>query len=229
MRERRRPAVLHLRCVRYLSHAGADAEMAYRSPQAIRADYERDPILGTARWLVSAGRASGEELANDYLAARDEAQALALEVAELPQMTSAEQVMAPLAPRSPGVVAEKASRVRLEGDDSAHARAGDQRRARRRARAPSERAPLRSGHRGQGRRVRRDARTARAVRSGPRLRHAARRDVDPRARAGRCRRAASCRYRRSSTSRTSTTPRTSCAARRRRCSSSRSARTGTEW
>ena len=88
MRERRRPAVLHLRTVRYLSHAGADAEMAYRTPQAIRADYERDPILGTARWLVSAGRATGEELANDYLAARDEARELALEVAALPQMTT---------------------------------------------------------------------------------------------------------------------------------------------
>jgi 2-oxoisovalerate dehydrogenase E1 component len=113
VRERRRPAVLHLRCVRYMSHAGADAEMAYRSPQAIRADYERDPILGTARWLVSAGRASGEELASDYLAARDDARALALEVAELPQMTSAEQVMAPLAPRSPGVIAEKARKVPL--------------------------------------------------------------------------------------------------------------------
>jgi 2-oxoisovalerate dehydrogenase E1 component len=116
VRERRRPAVLHLLCVRYLSHAGADAEMAYRTPQAIRADYEKDPILGTARWLVSAGRARGEELADDYLLAREDTRALALEAAELPQMTSAEQVMAPLAPRSPGVVAEKASRVRLEAE-----------------------------------------------------------------------------------------------------------------
>ncbi|HEU4971046.1 MAG TPA: thiamine pyrophosphate-dependent enzyme, partial [Gaiellaceae bacterium] len=80
VRERRRPAVLHLRCVRYLSHAGADAEMAYRAPQAIRADYERDPILGTARWLVSAGRATGPELADDYRAARDQTRELALEV-----------------------------------------------------------------------------------------------------------------------------------------------------
>jgi 2-oxoisovalerate dehydrogenase E1 component len=117
VREQRRPAVLHLRTVRYLSHAGADAEMAYRTPQAIRADYERDPILGTARWLVSAGRATGVELANDYLAAGQEAQEIALEAAGLPQMTSAEQVMAPLAPRSPGVVAEKAARVRLAGDE----------------------------------------------------------------------------------------------------------------
>ena len=48
VRAQRRPAVLHLRTVRYLSHAGADVEMAYRTPQAIRADYERDPMLGTA-------------------------------------------------------------------------------------------------------------------------------------------------------------------------------------
>jgi 2-oxoisovalerate dehydrogenase E1 component len=115
VRERRRPAVLHLRTVRYLSHAGAESDMAYRSPSAIRADFERDPILGTARWLVAAGRTTGEELAHDYVVARDEAQQLALEVSTLPQMTSAEQVMAPLAPRSPGVVAERARRVATVG------------------------------------------------------------------------------------------------------------------
>jgi len=109
--------VLHLRCVRYLSHAGADAEMAYRAPQAIRADYEKDPILGTARWLVSAGRATGPELADDYRAARDQTRELALEVAALPQMTTAEQVMAPLAPRSPAVVAERATRVELGSEE----------------------------------------------------------------------------------------------------------------
>jgi 2-oxoisovalerate dehydrogenase E1 component len=118
VRERRRPAVLHLQTVRYLSHAGADAEMAYRSPQAIRDDYERDPILGTARWLVGAGRASGVELANDYLVAREGTQTLALEVSALPQMTTAEQVMAPLARRSPGSVAKKASRVHLATGES---------------------------------------------------------------------------------------------------------------
>ena len=117
VRERRRPAVLHLRTVRYLSHGGADAEMAYRTPQAIRDDYERDPILGTGRWLVAAGRATGEELVRHYLTTRDEVRALALEVAELPQMTSAEQIAAPLAPRSPGTVAEKAGKVRLASDE----------------------------------------------------------------------------------------------------------------
>jgi 2-oxoisovalerate dehydrogenase E1 component len=118
VRERRRPAVLHLRCVRYLSHAGADAEMAYRPPQSVRADYERDPLLGTGRWLVSAGRATGAQLADDYLAARDDTRELALEVAALPQMTSAEEVMTPLAPRSPAVVAERAGSVALASDEA---------------------------------------------------------------------------------------------------------------
>jgi 2-oxoisovalerate dehydrogenase E1 component len=117
VRETRRPAVLHLKTVRYLGHAGADAEMAYRTPQAISADYEKDPILGTASWLVAAGRATGRELADDFLAARDEARELALEVAQLPQMTTAEQVMAPLAPRSAGVVAERAAKTHLALDE----------------------------------------------------------------------------------------------------------------
>lgn len=118
VREERQPAVLHLRTVRYLSHAGADAEMAYRSPQAIRADYARDPILGTARWLVASGGHTGEALAEDYLATRDRVRVQALGAVELPQLASAEEVMAPLAPRSPGLVAETAAATRLESGDA---------------------------------------------------------------------------------------------------------------
>jgi 2-oxoisovalerate dehydrogenase E1 component len=115
VRAERKPAVLHLRTVRYLSHAGADAEMAYRSPQAIRADYERDPLLGTARWLVAAGRADGASLADDYLATGERVRAEALEAAALPQMETAQEVMAPLAPLRPLAIAEEARRVTVDG------------------------------------------------------------------------------------------------------------------
>ena len=47
--------------VRYRA-AGADLETAYRSGPEIRADYERDPLLATARWLASGGGRTGEEL-----------------------------------------------------------------------------------------------------------------------------------------------------------------------
>jgi 2-oxoisovalerate dehydrogenase E1 component len=114
VRERRRPAVLHLRTVRYLSHAGADAEIAYRTPQAIRADYARDPLLGTARWLVASGRHTGESLAADYLAAREEVRAKALEAVEHPQLRTAEEVVAPLAPRTPAAVRQEAAAIPLE-------------------------------------------------------------------------------------------------------------------
>ena len=105
VREQRRPAILHLRTVRYLAHAGADVETAYRGAKEIRAEFARDPILGTARLLVASGAATGAELADDYLAARNRAGELALEATSRPRLTTAEEVMRPLAPRSPLAVA----------------------------------------------------------------------------------------------------------------------------
>jgi 2-oxoisovalerate dehydrogenase E1 component len=117
IREERKPAVLHLGTVRYLSHAGADAEIAYRTPGAIRDDYARDPLLGTARWLVASGRRTGEELAAGYVEARDRVREKALEAAALPQIASAEEVMAPLAPRSPATVESTAAAVPLSTEE----------------------------------------------------------------------------------------------------------------
>ena len=55
VRTERRPAVLHLGTVRFMGHAGSDAELAYRSRSEILADYERDPILATAALLARRG------------------------------------------------------------------------------------------------------------------------------------------------------------------------------
>jgi 2-oxoisovalerate dehydrogenase E1 component len=104
VRRTRRPAVLHLRTVRYLGHAGADVESAYRAPGELRADRENDPILATARWLVAAGGRSGAELATDYLELRTRVRIQALAAARRPQLASAEEIMRPIAPRSPARV-----------------------------------------------------------------------------------------------------------------------------
>jgi 2-oxoisovalerate dehydrogenase E1 component len=117
VREERRPAVLHLRTVRYLSHAGADLETAYRTPQAIRADFERDPILATARWLVDAGEATGETLATEYLESRQRIRELALAATQRPQLEDLDDVMRPLAPRSPVVVASRVASVTSPTDE----------------------------------------------------------------------------------------------------------------
>ena len=100
--------MLHLRTVRYLGHAGADVEAAYRTPAAVRADLERDPLLATAAWLVAAGLRTGAELAADYLEARERVREVALAAARRPQLESAAEVMRPLAPRSPAEVAKLA-------------------------------------------------------------------------------------------------------------------------
>ena len=54
---------------------------AYRTPQEIRDDWDRDPLLATGDWLAAAGARSGAELADDYLAARERVLAAADEAA----------------------------------------------------------------------------------------------------------------------------------------------------
>ena len=98
-----RPAVLHLRTVRYLGHAGTDVETSYRNAASIRRDYERDPILATARQLVERG-ADPHELVGEYLAARQRVRARAEQLLDGPTLGSAAAVMATLSPRRPDVV-----------------------------------------------------------------------------------------------------------------------------
>ena len=117
VREHRHPAVLHLRTVRFLSHAGADLETAYRSGPEIRADYGRDPLLATGRWLLSGGSRSGEQLAGEYLEARGRIRERALEATERRQMATAEEVMRPLAPRDPRAVAALVGTAAAGGDE----------------------------------------------------------------------------------------------------------------
>jgi 2-oxoisovalerate dehydrogenase E1 component len=111
VRRERRPAVLHLRTVRYLSHAGADVEAAYRTPQEIRDEYARDPILATGRWLARTGAKTGEQLAADYEAAAERVRNVAAGAAARRRLESAAEVMQPLAPRSHERVAAAAGEL----------------------------------------------------------------------------------------------------------------------
>ncbi|WP_066906635.1 thiamine pyrophosphate-dependent enzyme [Millisia brevis] len=95
-RTRRAPAFLHLRTVRLMGHAGSDVESAYRTPREIGADYDRDPVLATARLLIESGVCDADEIVDRYEACRSRVLGLAKEVAELPQLDSADAVLAPL-------------------------------------------------------------------------------------------------------------------------------------
>ena len=105
VRTTRRPAFLHVRTVRYLGHAGSDAEIGYRTPSEMAADYARDPVLGTATALVHAGHATPAELLERYDAAASLVARTVGELTDGPQLASAGHVMAPLAPRRPDAVA----------------------------------------------------------------------------------------------------------------------------
>ncbi|MEV0674455.1 thiamine pyrophosphate-dependent enzyme [Mycobacterium sp. NPDC050441] len=96
VRRERKPAFLHLRTVRLMGHAGSDYEPAYRRPAEILADFERDPVLNTARRLVAHGILTPDEVVQRYEGKRAEVMELAREVSDCPQLDSATAVMQPL-------------------------------------------------------------------------------------------------------------------------------------
>ena len=111
VRRGRRPGFLHLRTVRFLAHAGSDAEVGYRSAAQMTADLLRDPLLGTARALRATG-APARDLIDIYEARRNEVDDTAASLSPGSRLASTEAVVAPLAPRRPDRHAALAQRWR---------------------------------------------------------------------------------------------------------------------
>ncbi|WP_283136549.1 thiamine pyrophosphate-dependent enzyme [Rhizohabitans arisaemae] len=111
VRESRRPAVLHLRTVRFMGHAGSDAEAAYRTRGEILADYDRDPILATAALLARRGVLSPAETLARYEATREQVMGQARElVGRVRRLDSPQAVVAPLTERRLPEVSAAATR-----------------------------------------------------------------------------------------------------------------------
>lgn len=96
VRAQRRPAFLHLSTVRLMGHAGSDYEPAYRRPDEIIADFDRDPLLCTAKMLVAEGVLTSEEVLDRYEDTRRRVIDMARDVADLPQLDSPDAVLRPL-------------------------------------------------------------------------------------------------------------------------------------
>ena len=111
VREERRPAILHLRVVRFGGHAGTDVESGYRDAASIRADRGADPIVATARALSAGGVATPAELVRRILDCGVVVRARAAELMECRRLGSAEEVIEPLARRRPRLVAERVAVV----------------------------------------------------------------------------------------------------------------------
>ena len=110
VRTTRTPVFLHLKTVRYLGHAGSDAEISYRTPTEMVADHARDPLLGTASALVAAGAATPGEIVARYDAAAACVARTVDDLAAVPLLSSAEDVVAPLSPRRADRVAAAIAR-----------------------------------------------------------------------------------------------------------------------
>ena len=122
VRSRRQPAFLHLSVVRFLGHAGSDAEAAYRPPADLAADLARDPLVATAAALVRSGLLTPAEAVARYDAIGERVRSAAEQALSSRPLASATEVMAPLAPRRPERVAERATAgpARAAAADSWH-------------------------------------------------------------------------------------------------------------
>ncbi len=111
-RATRRPALLHLRTVRYLSHAGSDVESAYRAATDITADAGHDPLLALARQLTARG---ARGLAERYAGIDTRIRELTDELTDTRTLRSGDEVVAPLvpapAPARPPAAAERRAQV----------------------------------------------------------------------------------------------------------------------
>jgi 2-oxoisovalerate dehydrogenase E1 component len=115
VRDQRRPVFLHLRTARFGGHAGSDAEISYRKPREIEADYASDPLLATAQSLRATGVSAADIMAR-YDAIRADIDEEVDRLADGRRLGSAAEIMAPLAPRHAARVAEAVGALRRRAD-----------------------------------------------------------------------------------------------------------------
>jgi len=98
VRRRRKPAFLHLGCVRLYGHAGADVQTAYMSKAEIEADEADDPLLHTARALIEHAVLSADQVLEIYTETGERTARVAEQAIKRPKLRTAGEVMASLIP-----------------------------------------------------------------------------------------------------------------------------------
>ncbi len=98
VRQRRKPAFLHVRTVRLYGHAGADVATAYLSKAEVEADEANDPLLHTVHLLDQAGALSPEQALQIYLETNARVERAAAEAVKRPRLKNADEVMASIIP-----------------------------------------------------------------------------------------------------------------------------------
>ena len=97
-RTRRKPVFLRIPMVRLWGHAGSDVETTYRSIEEIEEVESQDPLLHNARLLIQSGASNADELMSILEGTQRQIEQAARYVVRRPKLTTAEDVMRPLAP-----------------------------------------------------------------------------------------------------------------------------------
>ncbi|MFD2249183.1 2-oxoisovalerate dehydrogenase E1 component [Pseudochelatococcus lubricantis] len=98
VRNRRKPAFLHLRTVRLYGHAGADMPTTYMSKGEVEAEEANDPLLHTVRLLQEAGALAPTEALAIYEETCARTERIAAHAVTRPKLRDAAGVMASIVP-----------------------------------------------------------------------------------------------------------------------------------
>ena len=110
-RRTRQPTFLHLRTARLMGHAGTDFEIEYRALEELIAAESHDPLLRSAHIALATGLKTKQQMLDWYESFRSRCMAAAEAADKTPKLTSAAEVMTPLAPYSPEKVNAEARRA----------------------------------------------------------------------------------------------------------------------
>ncbi|MCD9086903.1 thiamine pyrophosphate-dependent enzyme [Stenotrophomonas sp. SY1] len=110
-RRTRRPTFLHLRTTRLMGHAGTDFEIEWRALEELCAVEAGDPLLRSAQIAVESGLMDKDEVLALYEQTRKRCFEAAEAADQRPRLNALQDVIAPLAPYTPGKVRAEATRT----------------------------------------------------------------------------------------------------------------------
>jgi len=97
-RQLRKPVFLHMRCVRLMGHAGADAQEGYLTAAQIEQQEKQDPLLYSAGLVLEHGALGAPEILERYDAIGAQVRAAADRAVARPKLRTVKEVMASIIP-----------------------------------------------------------------------------------------------------------------------------------
>ncbi|MEM6462508.1 MAG: thiamine pyrophosphate-dependent enzyme [Pseudomonadota bacterium] len=98
VRERRKPAFIHMTTVRLYGHAGSDVETAYLTKSQVEMCEADDPLLHSARILIEQGALDSDGILEIYNETADRCTRIGNAVTKRPKLRTSDEVVASLVP-----------------------------------------------------------------------------------------------------------------------------------